>query len=93
MTVSPVLTRFCFFLQDEKNQVLTTYIWYRQVSRRNPGASLFPCWVPTPLNMQVFLQERCAAGWDPSPGVARSLQGRDFHALSFTLWGGAMAAR
>lgn len=29
------LCRHCvlFFLQDEKNQVLTTYIWYRQVSR------------------------------------------------------------
>lgn len=31
--VFALISLFCFVLKDEKNQVLTTYVWYRQVRK------------------------------------------------------------
>ena len=69
-----------FLPQDEKNQVLTTYIWYRQVSKPAPPPSPFPgtgVWATlaegAPLSQRSWESKR---PWAREGGEERGEEGR-----------------
>ena len=69
-----------FLPQDEKNQILTTYIWYRQVSKPAPPPSPFPgtggrATLPegAPLSQRSWESQR---PWAREGGEERGEEGR-----------------
>lgn len=67
-----------FLSQDEKNQVLTTYIWYRQVS----GTALLPRFLRHDLPFQEgFLHLKASETQRPWRGKGGEVHGRVQHEI------------